>query len=147
MAEPIYPDHNGPGQSSSGHSRPFKEPGRGLGLLDSESMIRQWERQDGIRRSPSFESPNPKRARVRREGRNASFGMKPGPQGSGNFGAVDLDVDDDDDDRIKVDKVFTDKRFNVWNLPSKAKVLLLSNLPLNIANPRFVSSLCANGGC
>ena len=46
-----------------------------------------------------------------------------------------------DDSNIKVDKILTNKKFNVWNLPAKAKVLLVSNIPLNVANPRFVSHI------
>ncbi len=44
-----------------------------------------------------------------------------------------------DDNTIKVDKILTNKKFNFWNLPAKAKVLLISNIPMNVANPRFVS--------
>ncbi len=41
-----------------------------------------------------------------------------------------------DDSLIKVDPVLIDKRFNFWNLPNTAKILLVSNLPCEIAKPR-----------
>merc|ERR1711936_449251 len=45
-------------------------------------------------------------------------------------------VDEKDDSKIFVDPVLIEKRFNIWNLPQKAKVLLVSNLPLTIAKPK-----------
>ena len=41
-----------------------------------------------------------------------------------------------DDSKIPVDKTIIDKKFNFWNLPSKARVLLVSNIPLEIAKPK-----------
>jgi hypothetical protein len=81
----------------------------------------------------SFKKPKPSERRGL--GRNASYGTIP----------ADSDTDDSDTDEttemndnvIKVDKVLTDKKFNVWNLPAKAKVLLVSVL---------FNFLCATGG-
>jgi hypothetical protein len=71
--------------------------------------------------------------------RDACYGVRPW-----SAAAADADVDavssvDKDDQAIKVDKILTDKKYNVWNLPSKARVLLVSNVPAAVANPRFVS--------
>ena len=76
-------------------------------------------------------------------GRDASFGTIK-PEVSPLAAATDnVDAstpgDDKDDVTIKVDKVLTKNEFNVWNLPAKAKVLLVSNIPTDVANPRFVS--------
>ena len=135
MAEPNRLSHGWPDQPGEGRSEPFS--GSGFGLVDPVSLMRRWVSQDRAERglsseSPSFESP-PKRAKLSRDGRNASFGISAGPLNPG------MVQPDEPEDRIKVDKVLTDKKFNVWDLPAKAKVLLLSNLPCNVANPRFVS--------
>ena len=124
MAEPVFLDPSRLEELGFG--------GFGFGHLDSNSLMRRWDQQDGMKMSSSFESP-PKKAKMSREGRSASFGMKPAPPGSGNF------EPEAREDLIKVDKVLTDEKFNVWGLPAKAKVLLISNLHLNVANPRFVS--------
>ncbi len=42
---------------------------------------------------------------------------------------------------INFDNVLTDKRFNFWNLPSKARVLLVSNLSMNVAQPTALFNL------
>ena len=46
-----------------------------------------------------------------------------------------------DDSKIPVDQTLIDKRFNFWNLPSKAKVLLVSNIPQEIAKPKALFCL------
>ena len=51
------------------------------------------------------------------------------------------DIPVKDDSKIPVDKTLIDKRFNFWNLPSTAKVLLVSNVPLEIAQPRAIFHL------
>ncbi len=38
--------------------------------------------------------------------------------------------------QINFDNILTDKRFNFWNLPVKARVLLVSNLSMNVAQPQ-----------
>jgi len=42
---------------------------------------------------------------------------------------------------INLDNILTDKRFNFWNLPSKAKVLLVSNLPSALWKKRCLFNL------
>ena len=46
-----------------------------------------------------------------------------------------------DDSKIIVDPTLIDKRFNFWNLPKTAKVLLISNLPIDISRPRALFHL------
>jgi len=40
-----------------------------------------------------------------------------------------------DDDLIKVEPTLIDKKFNFWNLPKSARILLVSNVPPEIAKP------------
>ena len=70
-------------------------------------------------------------------GRDASYGTIKRDPNDESVAIADDDCKDDDD--IKVDRILTNKKFNFWNLPAKAKVLLVSNIPVNVANPRFVS--------
>ncbi len=41
---------------------------------------------------------------------------------------------------VDFNNVLTDKRFNFWNLPVKARVLLVSNLSMNVAQPQALFS-------
>ena len=41
-----------------------------------------------------------------------------------------------DDDLIKVEPTLIDKKFNFWNLPKSARILLVSNVPPEIAKPK-----------
>ena len=64
------------------------------------------------------------------------------PQGQQSFGfAKRPRWDEKDDSKIPVDETLIDKRFNFWNLPSKAKVLLVSNIPQEIAKPKALFCL------
>ena len=68
-------------------------------------------------------------------GRGGGFG---GGRGGG-FGRGRGDFDRDPP--IDFNNVLTSKKFNFWNLPSKARVLIVSQIPLNIAQPRNLFNL------
>merc|ERR550534_3475081 len=46
-----------------------------------------------------------------------------------------------DDDLIKVEPTLIDKKFNFWNLPKSARILLVSNVPPEIAKPNPIFHL------
>ncbi len=54
------------------------------------------------------------------------------PRSTGSFGGIPAK----DDSKIPVDKTLIDPKFNFWNLPKAAKVLIVSNVPLEVATPR-----------
>jgi len=51
-----------------------------------------------------------------------------------------------DDDMIKVDPILIDPRWNFWNLPVKAKVLLVSNLNTKLVNHLAIFNLFGHYG-
>ncbi len=62
----------------------------------------------------------------------------------GGFGSRydnSMDMGFSDPNLINYDNVLTDKRFNFWNLPSKARVLIVSNLSMNVAQPQALFNL------
>jgi len=46
-----------------------------------------------------------------------------------------------DDELIKVEPTLIDKKFNFWNLPKSARILLVSNVPPEIAKPKSLFHL------
>ena len=69
----------------------------------------------------------PKKGGGRGGGQKRSFGDDSGPK-KPRF--------EKDDSLIKVEPALIDKNFNFWNLPKAAKVLLISNVPEEIAKPK-----------
>ena len=95
-----------------------------LGKRSYDSMANQYHKYDG-KRSTMLGGRNPEQAKKFKSDYNRG-------DGGGSFGGIPAK----DDSKIPVDKTLIDPKFNFWNLPAAAKVLIVSNVPLEVATPR-----------
>lgn len=93
-----------------------------------DDMANQYHKYDG-KRSTMLGGQGQAPSKIRRFG---DLGEKPKPRSRGAFGGIP----EKDDSKIPVDKTLIDPKFNFWNLPKAAKVLIVSNVPLEVATPR-----------
>ena len=75
------------------------------------------------------------RDRGRDRGRDRDGG-RGGPRGGDRDNKKPKMDEGKDDNLIKIEPILIDRRFNFFNLPKAAKILLVSNVPAEIAKPK-----------
>jgi hypothetical protein len=110
--------YSGSNQYGSGSNYPFPDQGYGFGGGYAKS---------GQKRSFGDYAP--------RSGRDRGGDRGGGGQRNDNK-RPKFEYEGKNDDEIKVEPIVIDRRFNFFNLPKAAKILLVSNVPSEIAKPK-----------
>merc|ERR1712172_112032 len=116
-------------RSTNDNYRASLAPGRNSGGNSNKAPLGSVEKRGQKRSLGSSGESNYRRG----GGSSRSFGDDFGPRkprfsSYENWGK--------DDDLIKVEPTLIDKKFNFWNLPKSARILLVSNVPPEIAKPK-----------
>jgi len=151
---PVKVEMNDPGQRLPSPSRRSSSPGRrsssprGFGhssmgqaiynnARSNPPDVSQYQKYDGKKREAPVDDYPVFNRRIRFKTSNPYPGEVP---------MVLEGWPEKDDDNIKVDPILCDPKWNFWNLPAKAKVLLVSNLHSKLVNHLAMFNLFGHYG-